>query len=171
MKKKLESGSSAQDWINQFAKTGFLAEHMRRYDEMNLVQDIAFRMLVEEHSKPDGVRDSDLILGLMDQAAKINKRLQNLAAGTPILAQMSAMLEHNQQQDMTTTTTTTLSHEEGEQQLDSDLVAVYNLTSNIQDPIQKIELQQALLRAKQEEREAIIRNNQQQQSEEEEEAI
>lgn len=173
LKKRLESDSNAQDWINRFARTGFISEHMKRYNEMDLLLQVAFRMLIEEDSKKSDERDPNVIFGLMSQITQISKRLTNLQSGTPILSQLSAMLQgrnqHHQQQQIQQqllptpsssriTTTTTATNGSGssnveEQQELQDLQDVERLTSHIPNMERRMEVQRAFLEDRRQERE------------------
>ncbi len=141
LKKRLESDSNAQDWINRFARTGFISEHMRRYHEMNLLQDVAFHMLIEEQAKPDGIRDPDLILAIMDQITKNGKTLTSLQNGTPVLAQVKTLLEGKQQQPQLEIRV--------EEQERLSLLSPYvrSQIMSIVDPQRRMEVEQALIAA------------------------
>ncbi len=94
LKRQIESDDEVQQWLSNFSRVGFVLAHKKRIDEMELLQKIAFEMLSDEQSKPDSERDKSLELQIMDAAARFNKRLTALAAGSPVLAQMRAAIEN-----------------------------------------------------------------------------
>ncbi len=164
LKKRLESDSAAEKWINRFAKSGFISEHMRRHNEMNLLQDVAFAMLVEQRAKPPDEQDSSLILAIMSQITKIGERLTSLQGGAPVLSQLSAMLQgrsqqqHIQQQlpppsssSITNTTATNGSGSTTEEQ--QDVLDIERLTAHMPDLERRMVVQRALLEDRRQERE------------------
>ncbi len=159
LKKSLESDSNAQDWINHFAKTGFISEHMKRYNEMDLLLQVAFRMLIDEDSKKSDERDPNVIFGLMSQITQISKRLTNLQGGTPILSQIKALLDgryhhHPQQQQLGhIITTTNRANDDGSSNVEEEeLQEIQRLTAHVPDLVRRLEIQKALLEDKRQER-------------------
>lgn len=87
IKKSLQSDTEVQAWLNDFCKVGFVLQHRKRLEELQLVQRILFDMLFAEREKEnsgDGNDASTTILSIMDRITQVSKRLQALQNATPI---------------------------------------------------------------------------------------
>lgn len=93
LKRSLErSKSITQSWLNDFCLRGFVIEYRKQLDEMQLVQRLLLEMLFRGWKKEDS-GDPNIILSIINEMIRVSKRLQGLALGSPILAQMKAMLD------------------------------------------------------------------------------
>ena len=111
-------------------------------DEILLLQKTAFQMLNQEQSKPEGQRDQKLILSIMAEASKLNERLVSLASGSPILAQLSAMLQGGRQLKQPQQI-----EQEEEQRLALLSPRIHSQILSIEDPDRRREVEQALIAA------------------------
>lgn len=82
-----------QKWLSNFSRVGFELARKKRLDEMELVQRIAFEMLIEQRNKPEDNRDDQVVLSIMDQIGHINKRLTALQNGSPVIAVESSIIK------------------------------------------------------------------------------
>ena len=142
LKKQIESDSEVQNWLSHFSRVGFVLAHKQRMDEILLLQKTAFQMLNQEQSKPEGQRDQKLILSIMAEASKLNERLVSLASGSPILAQLSAMLQGGRQLKQPQQI-----EQEEEQRLALLSPRIHSQILSIEDPDRRREVEQALIAA------------------------
>lgn len=150
LKKKLESDTTTQAWLNEFSRIGFVSEHRKRLEELQLVQKILFEMLYKERQKGDNA-DQSAILSIIDEISRISKRLTGLQSGTPIISQISVMLEQHSRASIITTTDSADAKYAGEgksKDNNDDSVLFANMVADIEDPIRKYETLAALYKAR-----------------------
>lgn len=145
LKKQIESDSEVQNWLSHFSRVGFVLAHKQRMDEMLLLQKTAFQMLAQEQAKPDDQRDQKLILSIMAEASKLNERLVSLASGSPILAQLSAMLQGGKQPRQPQI------EQEEQERLALLSPRIHGQILSIADPERRREIEEALIAAEREE--------------------
>src|ERR671931_2847525 len=93
IKSFVQSEPSTQLWLSQFTKLGFVTEHRKHIDEVNKARSEMWRMILEEHSKPDEEQDKQLIAKLYSQIQENVKLASALNLGTPVVAQIKAMVD------------------------------------------------------------------------------
>ncbi len=145
IKKSIQSDRNTQAWLNDFCRIGFVSEHRKRLEKLQLVQKILFEMLYKEWQKGESA-DQNIAISIVDEISRIGKGLTSLQSGSPILAQVKALLK--QRSSIIT------SDREGEGKggkPDDDSMLFANLSANIQDPARKHEVIAALYRARAEE--------------------
>ncbi len=86
VKKRIRSEPESQNWLNYQARIGFVIEHKKRIDEMDLVQKVLIRLLSDETSKDESNQNKELILKISSQIGSANKRLSELNLGSPVIA-------------------------------------------------------------------------------------
>ena len=93
-KKKVDSGSYANEWLNFFSRVGFVVNHKRIIDTVeNLQQDTLKDYLIEQ-SKPLEIKNKNEIYKLRYEIRENCKLMQELSLGTPIIAQIKAKIEN-----------------------------------------------------------------------------
>src|ERR671931_2135945 len=93
IKSFVQSEPSTQLWLSQFTKLGFVTEHRKHIDEVNKARSEMWRMILEEHSKTDEEQDKQLIAKLYSQIQENVKLASALNLGTPVVAQIKAMVD------------------------------------------------------------------------------
>ena len=93
IKSFVQSDPSTQLWLSQFTKLGFVTEHRKHIDEVNKARSEMWRMILEEQSKPDEEQDKQLIAKLYSQIQENVKLASALNLGTPVVAQIKAMVD------------------------------------------------------------------------------
>jgi hypothetical protein len=90
-KVKVESGEHANDWLNYFTKVGFVINHKQIIDVIEMIQKDIVRDYLIEQNKPNKNKYEirQLRFDIRDNA----KLLQELALGTPIVAQIKAKIQ------------------------------------------------------------------------------
>jgi len=93
IKKRIRSEAECQDWLNHQARFGFVIEHKKRIDEMEIVQRELMRLLLSETTKDESAQNKDLILKTLSQIESANKRLAELNLGSPVIAEIKNQIE------------------------------------------------------------------------------
>lgn len=88
IKKYIRSEPACQRWMNHEARIGFVIEHKKRIDEMELVQRELMKLLLKETAREEIKQDKNLILKISSQIESANKRLSELSLGTPVVAEI-----------------------------------------------------------------------------------
>jgi hypothetical protein len=97
--------SSTQLWLSQFTnKLGFVTEHRKHIDEVNKARSEMWRMILEEQAKPDEQQDKHLIAKLYSQIQENIKLASALNLGTPVVAQIKAMVDKSNNNNNESTT-------------------------------------------------------------------
>ena len=89
-----QSEPSTQLWLSQFTKLGFVTEHRKHIDEVNKARAEMWRMILEEQSKQAEQQDKLLMAKLYSQIQKNIKLASALNLGTPVVAQIKAMVDN-----------------------------------------------------------------------------
>lgn len=89
-KQIVENGEHANDWLNYFTKVGFLVEHKKIIDSIEMIYQDTIKDYLMEQSQPtkNKYQIRQLRLDILD----ISKLLQELTLGTPIVAQIRAKI-------------------------------------------------------------------------------
>ena len=95
IKSFVQSEPSTQLWLSQFTKLGFVTEHRKHIDEVNKARSDMWHMILEEQSKPEEKQDKHLIAKLYSQIQDNIKLASALNLGTPVVAQIKAMVDNN----------------------------------------------------------------------------
>jgi hypothetical protein len=93
IKSFVQSEPSTQLWLSQFTKLGFVTEHRKHIDEINKARSDMWRMILEEQIKPAEQQDKLLITKLYSQIQENIKLASALNLGTPVVAQIKAMVD------------------------------------------------------------------------------
>jgi hypothetical protein len=93
IKSFVQSEPSTQLWLSQFTKLGFVTEHRKHIDEINKARAEMWCMILEEQSKPAEQQDKNLIAKLYSQIQENIKLASALNLGTPVVAQIKAMVD------------------------------------------------------------------------------
>jgi len=104
MKKKITSEDHLQDWLNEHARIGFVIEHKKRIDEIEIIRKALLEHLKNETLKPISEQDRKGIIQLFETLLKINQRLTELSIGTPILQKIKKILEEKQKPTLNSNT-------------------------------------------------------------------
>lgn len=88
IKKRIRSDAECQNWLNYQARIGFVIEHKKRIDEMETVQRVSMRLLLNETTKDESKQNKHLILKILSQIESANKRLAELNLGSPVIAEI-----------------------------------------------------------------------------------
>jgi hypothetical protein len=89
-----QSEPSTQLWLSQFTKLGFVTEHRKHIDEVNKARAEMWRMILQEQLKPAEQQDKLLIAKLYSQIQENIKLASALNLGTPVVAQIKAMVDN-----------------------------------------------------------------------------
>jgi hypothetical protein len=91
-KRKVDSGSYATEWLNFFSKIGFVVNHKRIIDTVEMVQKDTIRdYLIMQNSEN---KDPEEIRKIRNDIRENCKLLQELSLGTPIIAQIKTRIEN-----------------------------------------------------------------------------
>lgn len=91
-KRKVDSGSYANEWLNFFSKIGFVINHKRIIDTVEMVQkDTIKDYLIMQNSEK---KDPEEIRKMRYDIRENCKLLQDLSLGTPIIAQIKTRIEN-----------------------------------------------------------------------------
>ena len=96
MKKKITSEDHLQDWLNEHARIGFVIEHKKRIDEIEIFRKALLEHLKNETLKPISEQDRKGIIQLFETLLKINHRLSELYLGNPIIQEIKNTIEESQ---------------------------------------------------------------------------
>ncbi|MGI0052157.1 MAG: hypothetical protein ACRD8K_10510 [Nitrososphaeraceae archaeon] len=92
-KKLALNDESANAWINNFGKIGFVKHYRKRINEMEILQQTTFRQLNLELDKKPQEQDKKYILSLMDSIRQTNIQLSQMGMGMPILAKTRELIQ------------------------------------------------------------------------------
>jgi hypothetical protein len=95
-KRKIDSGSYAQTWLNYFSKVGFVVKHKQIIEVVEKMQQDTLKDYLIENSKPFEIRNKNELSKLRYEIRESAKLLQELYLGTPIIAQLKAKIENAQ---------------------------------------------------------------------------
>src|ERR671930_1123276 len=93
IKNFVQSEASTQLWLSQFTKLGFVTEHRKHIDEVNKARAEMWRMILKEQIRPAEQQDKFLIAKLYSQIQENIKLASALNLGTPVVAQIKAMVD------------------------------------------------------------------------------
>src|SRR5919198_3157394 len=93
IKSFVQSEPSTQLWLSQFTKLGFVTEHRKHIDEVNKARAEMWRMILKEQIRPAEQQDKFLIAKLYSQIHENIKLASALNLGTPVVAQIKAMVD------------------------------------------------------------------------------
>lgn len=96
IKKRIRSEPECQNWLNYQARIGFVIEHKKRIDEMEIVQRELMRLLLSETSKNECEQNKELILKISSQVESANKRMSELNLGSPVVAEIKNQIKEKQ---------------------------------------------------------------------------
>ena len=96
-KKYIDSGEHANDWLNYFTKVGFVINHKQIIDTIEMLHKDTIRDYLIEQNQPN--KNKYQIRQLRLDILDISKLLQELALGTPIVAQIKAKISELEKQN------------------------------------------------------------------------
>ena len=96
IKKHVRSEDACQRWMNHQTRIGFVIEHKKRIDEMEIVQSNLMKMLLSETTKDESKQNKDLILKISSQIESANKRLSELNLGSPVIAEIKNQVKERE---------------------------------------------------------------------------
>lgn len=91
VKKWLNSGDSADMWLNQQGKVGFAVNYRDRVEEVLRLQHNVMHELAMENFKAREDRDMKLVIDLTKTAADLNMQLVQLQMGIPIVMKIKSL--------------------------------------------------------------------------------
>ena len=94
-KKQVDSGQYAKEWLSYFSKIGFVVNHKKIIDVIEMVQQDTLRDYFIEQNKT--VKNKYELRQLRFEIRENAKLLQELSLGTPIIAQIKAKIDQQQQ--------------------------------------------------------------------------
>jgi hypothetical protein len=89
---------STQLWLSQFTKIGFVTEHRKHIDEVNKARSEMWQMIWQEQDKPPEQQNLMLIAKLYSQIEDNVRLASALNLGTPVVAQIKAMVDKANEQ-------------------------------------------------------------------------
>ena len=92
-KKLALNDETANAWINNFGKIGFVNHYRKRITEMEILQQTTFRQLNLELNKKPEEQDKKYILSLIDAIRQTNIQLSQMGMGMPILAKTRELIQ------------------------------------------------------------------------------
>ena len=93
IKRHIHSDPEIQNWFNHFTRIGFVIEHRKRIEEMELLQKTLLQEYYKELEKPKGKGDKVWLLKLSERIESQNKRLSELTLGNPIIAKIKKQVD------------------------------------------------------------------------------
>jgi hypothetical protein len=84
IKKHLESDEQLQYWLNHHTRIGFVLEHKKRIDEIELLISKLMNMFQNEIQN----KNHRFILRLSERIESLNKRLTELYLGNPVISEI-----------------------------------------------------------------------------------
>lgn len=94
-KKQVDSGFYAKEWLSYFTKVGFVVNHKRIIDIVEMVQKDTIRDYLILQNSVTNNKDPEEIRRLRYDIRENCKLLQELSLGTPIIAQIKAKIDQN----------------------------------------------------------------------------
>jgi hypothetical protein len=92
-KKIALNDESANAWINNFGKIGFVKHYRKRINEMEILQQTTFRQLNIELDKKPEEQDKKYVLSLMESIRQNNIHLSQMGNGMPIVAKTKELIQ------------------------------------------------------------------------------
>ena len=92
-KKIALNDETANAWINNFGKIGFVNHYRKRINEMEILQQTTFRQLNLELDKKPEEQDKKYIISLMDSIRQTNIFLSQMGMGMPILGKTRELIQ------------------------------------------------------------------------------
>jgi len=96
-KKKALNDETANAWINNFSRIGFVDHYRKRMNEMETLQKNIYRQLSLELSKKAEEQNKKYIITLSSEIRQNNIHLCQLGLGMPIIAKMKEKIEGRKQ--------------------------------------------------------------------------
>jgi len=96
IKKRIRSDPETQSWMNYQARIGFVIEHKKRINEMEIVQKELMKLLLSETIKDENKQNKELILKISSQIESANKRLSELNLGSPVIAEIKNQVKEKE---------------------------------------------------------------------------
>ena len=94
-KKIVDSGEYAKEWLSYYRRVGFLVKHKQVIEVIERVKQDTIRDYLIEMGKPHEKRNPELIMKYRYEIRENTKLEQELSLGTPIIAQIKAMVDHH----------------------------------------------------------------------------
>lgn len=92
-KKIALNDETANAWINNFGKIGFVNHYRKRINEMEILQQTTFRQLNLELIKKPEEQDKKYVVSLMDSIRQTNIQLSQMGISMPILAKTKELIQ------------------------------------------------------------------------------
>lgn len=89
IKKHLESDEQLQYWLNHHTKIGFVLEHKKRIDEIELLISKLMNIFQNEIQN----KNNKFILKLSERIESLNKRLTELYLGNPVISEIKKEID------------------------------------------------------------------------------
>ena len=83
-------------WLNYYARQGFVDFYKKRIHEMEMIQKETFRSWLVENSRPENQKDKRLIISLVAELRANNQQLSSLGMATPIIATIKNLIDKNE---------------------------------------------------------------------------
>ena len=96
-KKMALNDQSANAWIDNFARIGFVDHYRKRMNEMETLQKNIYRQLNIELSKKEEEQNKKYIIALSSEIRQNNIHLCQLGLGMPIIAKMKEKIDGRKQ--------------------------------------------------------------------------
>ena len=95
-KRKVDSGYYAQTWLNYFSRIGFVVNHKKIIDTVEMIQKDTIRDYLILQNSTTNNKDPEEVRKLRYDIRENCKLLQELSLGTPIIAQIKSKIENAQ---------------------------------------------------------------------------
>ncbi len=92
-KKIALNDESANAWINNFGKIGFVKHYRKRINEMEILQQTTFKQLNLELGKKVEEKDKKYVLSLMESIRQNNIHLSQMGNAMPIVAKTRELIQ------------------------------------------------------------------------------
>ncbi len=89
IKRHIESDQNLQHWFNEQTKIGFMLEHKKRIDEIELILGSLLKVFQSELKE----NNYKFIIKLSERIESLNKRLSELYLGNPIISEIKKEVE------------------------------------------------------------------------------
>ena len=96
IKKKITSEEYLQEWFNEFARIGFVIEHKKRLDELEVIQKTLLELVKKELAKPEADQKKNMLIQIFHVLLKINYRLEEVSLGTPVIQKIKKRIEEKE---------------------------------------------------------------------------
>jgi hypothetical protein len=87
------SNNSAQLWLNNFTRIGFVIAHKQQIESIEKLQEDSLKQFYIEITKEQQDRDEDKIKGLKEDIRSNVKLLSELNLGTPIISAIKSKIQ------------------------------------------------------------------------------